>query len=110
MTLFNLGGFPYPTEKNPNSTKYLFVGDYVDRGCFSCEIVLYMYAIKIRHPKAIYMLRGNHESRHLTFFFTFKKECLVKVIHYNLSIIGIDVLYKLYNSSNFEQVEILYYN
>ena len=56
----------------------LFVGDYVDRGVFSCEVFIYLILLKSHFPETIFMTRGNHESLRMTTYFTHKAETLHK--------------------------------
>lgn len=67
LRIIDLGG-------SPEQTNYLFLGDYIDRGNFSVEVLLLLYSLKICYPSAIIMLRGNHEAIELAHFFNFEFE------------------------------------
>lgn len=66
--IFSVGGHPSPT--NP----FLFNGDYVDRGSFSVEVALTLFAWKLTHPNCIYLLRGNHETKNMNQLYGFDAE------------------------------------
>ncbi len=63
---------------DPSAINYLFLGDYVDRGIFSVETIILLLAMKMAHPDRVFLLRGNHESRGMTEYFTFREEVLEK--------------------------------
>ncbi|KAF4140540.1 Calcineurin-like phosphoesterase [Phytophthora infestans] len=72
LELFRVHGSP--AVDNP----FLFLGDYVDRGVSSCEIILLLLAFKVAFPDSVHLLRGNHECRSLSTFYGFRAECLKK--------------------------------
>ncbi|CAK9314701.1 unnamed protein product [Citrullus colocynthis] len=73
LNIFELNGLP--SEDNP----YLFNGDFVDRGSFSLEVILTLFAVKCMSPSAIHLSRGNHESKSMNKMYGFEGEVKTKL-------------------------------
>ncbi|PIO76426.1 phosphoprotein phosphatase 1 family protein [Teladorsagia circumcincta] len=56
LSIFEKCGWPF-------ETRYLFLGDYVDRGRNSLEVLVLVLALQIQFPRQIFLLRGNHEIK-----------------------------------------------
>lgn len=80
MSIFSQ--FGYPPDEN-----YVFLGDYVDRGRNSVEVLMFLQALKVMYPNNVYLLRGNHESD-VSRRFGFFAECQLKKLNrfYNKSL------------------------
>lgn len=72
LEIFRRNGHPSDTHA------YLFNGDFVDRGSWSTEIALLLYAYKWLRPNGLFLNRGNHETDDMNKVYGFEGECRAK--------------------------------
>jgi diadenosine tetraphosphatase ApaH/serine/threonine PP2A family protein phosphatase len=69
------------SPRDLHGNKFLFMGDYVDRGYYSLNTLLLIATYKLQKPGTVTMIRGNHESRQVTQQYGFYQEIMLKYGH-----------------------------
>ncbi|CAE7477002.1 PAPP5 [Symbiodinium microadriaticum] len=63
------------TGKPSASSPFVFNGDFVDRGSWSIEVILSIFALKLKDPQSVFLNRGNHEMLETNILYGFCGEC-----------------------------------
>lgn len=72
LHILDESGLPGPDHK------YIFNGDFVDRGSQSVEVVCILLALFAATPNHVVLNRGNHEDYAVCCVYGFQRECLDK--------------------------------
>lgn len=72
MRIFREYGVPdndpvFERKSDIEALDYLFLGNYVDRGKNSLEVICTLLALKLKFPNHIHLLRGSHEDKRVNF-------------------------------------------
>ncbi|OHS95102.1 Serine/threonine-protein phosphatase 4 catalytic subunit [Tritrichomonas foetus] len=54
----------------------VFLGDYVDRGSYSLDVICLLFALVCKYPSQFYLIRGNHEFEYVNSQYGFKNEIM----------------------------------
>jgi hypothetical protein len=68
--------FNYKGADSMKTNELLFLGDFVDRGFGSLEVILYVLSLKVLSPQHVHLLRGNHETEEINEVYGFKDQCI----------------------------------
>ena len=86
--LFKAFGSPDHHIGDIEECKYIFLGDIVDRGRHSLEVLTLLVALKIQYPTHVYLVRGNHEDSAMNKNYGFGQECMSR---FGNEVFGADV-------------------
>ena len=63
---------------NAYPSKMVFLGDYIDRGPYSIEVLVVLMSLKVMYGDNVVLLRGNHECEKMDEY-GFEQQCIGKV-------------------------------
>lgn len=66
----------FKLKDTPDKIKYIFLGDYVDRGPESLNVIMLLFCYKILYPENVCLIRGNHEQRVINKIYGFYDEII----------------------------------
>ena len=76
--------FGNPSDDNQmgdiNVMQYIFLGDFCDRGLYSLEVILLLFALKVKYPDFIYLIRGHHEDKFINEKYGLGDECKDRLV------------------------------
>lgn len=80
MRFFKTHGIPdtdpaFEKKSDIEALDYLFLGNYVDRGKNSLEVICLLLALKLKFPGHIHLLRGSHEDKKINIIEGLGYEC-----------------------------------
>lgn len=81
MRMFAKYGAPNDTAEykcDMEGLDYLFLGNYVDRGKYSLEVICLLLTLKLKFPDQIHLLRGSHEDSRINKIYGFADECQIR--------------------------------
>lgn len=81
LEFFNAFSWPDKRRGDIFSMNYVFLGDFVDRGAYSCDVISLLFSLKILYPMKVFLVRGNHEDRLMNINYGFQADCMRKFGH-----------------------------
>ena len=68
----------WPSVPFIQGNRFVFLGDYVDRGKWGFECAIYLFCFKLLAPNMVTLLRGNHEVRSVQKSYSYEQELTKK--------------------------------
>ena len=77
MRFFESFGNPSDDNQMGDITvmQYIFLGDFCDRGYYSLEVILLLFALTVKYPDYIIIIRGHHEDSNVNAYYGLGQEC-----------------------------------
>ncbi len=72
--------------------KLIFLGDFVDKGEDSFEVLFFIFFLKILNPDSVFILKGNHESFSMNMYYGFFDELKKKLAEDDVAIFYYNIL------------------